>query len=44
MSPLRGQQWDAAAAAAFEACYDTPEAKEQIVAFIARRKIKSTNH
>jgi enoyl-CoA hydratase len=40
MSPLRGSQWDAAAAAAFETCYATPEAKEKVAAFIARRKEK----
>ncbi len=40
MSPLRGSQWDAAAAAAFEICYATPKAKEKVAAFVARRKEK----
>lgn len=38
MSPLRGAQWDAAASAAFEACYATPEAQANMAAFLARRK------
>lgn len=38
MSPLRGSQWDAAAAAAFEACYGTDEARENVATFLARRK------
>jgi enoyl-CoA hydratase len=38
MSPLRGTQWDAAASAAFEACYATPEAQSNVAAFLARRK------
>lgn len=38
MSPLRGAQWDAAASAAFEACYATPEAQANMAAFLARRQ------
>ncbi|MBI3943343.1 MAG: enoyl-CoA hydratase/isomerase family protein [Chloroflexi bacterium] len=38
MSPLRDPQWDAAAATAFQACYDTNEAREKVTTFLARRK------
>ena len=38
MSPLRGPQWDAAAAEAFGRCYATPEARANVAAFVARRR------
>jgi enoyl-CoA hydratase/carnithine racemase len=38
MSPLRQPAWDVAAAAAFEACYATPEARASVAAFLARPK------
>ena len=38
MSPLRGSQWDAAAASAFEACYGSAEAQANIAAFLARKQ------
>lgn len=38
MSSLRRSQWDAAAAVAFEACYATPAAQENLAAFLHRRK------
>jgi enoyl-CoA hydratase/carnithine racemase len=37
MSPLRSPHWDAAASAAFEACYGTAEAQANVQAFLARR-------
>jgi len=38
MSPLRQPAWDVAAAAAFEACYATPEARASVAAFLARKR------
>jgi enoyl-CoA hydratase len=38
MSPLRGAQWDAAASAAFETCFATPEAQANVAAFLARQR------
>jgi enoyl-CoA hydratase/carnithine racemase len=38
MSPLRRPEWDAAAAEAFERCYATPKAQENVRAFLERRK------
>ena len=40
MSPLRGAEWDAAAAAAFEQCYGTPDARRNVAAFVARSRDK----
>jgi hypothetical protein len=37
MSPLRGPEWDEAAAQAFERCYGTDEAQQNVAAFLARR-------
>ena len=38
MSPLRQDQWDAYASAAFEHCFDSPECQARLEAFTARRK------
>ena len=40
MSPLRDPQWDAIATVEFERSYGTPEAQENVAAFLARRKRK----
>ncbi len=38
MSPLRSDEWEAAASEAFETCYATDEARANVAAFLSRRK------
>ncbi|MEO6053744.1 MAG: hypothetical protein ABIP97_07025, partial [Chthoniobacterales bacterium] len=38
MTPLRDDKWDNVASTEFEACYEKPEARERVAAFLTKKK------